>query len=123
MSLCDKCFDPGRCCKHLKFYSGGEVTFWLEEVMPIDEQLRNQMHPEDKGRPQPFAVKSIDSIYENAEGQKYAYMTFQCTRLLPDGRCGIYDQRPWLCRQFPEGEDQLCVHFKGAEADDLPTAD
>lgn len=112
MSLCDKCFDPGRCCKRLMFFAGGEhVTFWLDE--PILPQMT--MHTDDAGRVNPFKVQEITDRYKDEDGREYGTIVFECTKLLPDGRCGIYEDRPWLCRVFPEGEDRLCVHYNGAE--------
>jgi Fe-S-cluster containining protein len=40
---------------------------------------------------------------------------FACTQLQRDGRCGIYDGRPQVCRDFREGSDPLCVHYWAEE--------
>lgn len=37
--------------------------------------------------------------------------TWECTQLQPNGRCGIYENRPQLCRDFAPGEGPLCVHY------------
>jgi Fe-S-cluster containining protein len=38
------------------------------------------------------------------EGEWYAQFTTRCSNLLPDGRCGIYEQRPAICREYKAGE-------------------
>ena len=113
MSLCDKCYDPGRCCKHLGFYteSGGEITFWSDE--PLDTQLRDRLEEEDVI--QPFVLKDKKATYKDENGREYFVGIYSCTQLLPNGRCGAYENRPILCRTFIEGDDPLCVHFRGAE--------
>lgn len=42
---------------------------------------------------------------------------FNCPELLPNGRCGIYENRPELCRKFEEGSEPLCVHYNGEAGD------
>ena len=42
---------------------------------------------------------------------------FSCDALQTDGRCGIYETRPKLCRDFKPGSDPLCVHYGEAEGD------
>jgi Fe-S-cluster containining protein len=36
---------------------------------------------------------------------------WSCTQLQKDGRCGIYEDRPQLCRTYAAGSDPLCVHY------------
>lgn len=116
MSLCDRCFAPGQCCKRIQFYSGTEMTLWLDE--PLEPQLRAMLHADDRDRPMPF--RSIDGtvreLRDEETGRPYGTMTFSCVNLTPDGRCGDYENRPWLCRTFEPGSDRLCVHYRGAEA-------
>lgn len=40
---------------------------------------------------------------------------FSCTKLLANGRCGIYAQRPELCKSYAPGNDMLCVHVQGRD--------
>lgn len=35
---------------------------------------------------------------------------FSCTKLGIDGRCTIYEFRPYPCRIYEPGEDEMCVH-------------
>lgn len=120
-SLCDQCFAPGACCRRLNFYGGSpaidggnEKTYWLDE--PIEPQLRAGMG-NDVYRPIPFEVFEIKERFIDEETKRpYGKITFSCRNLLPNGRCGDYENRPWLCRVFEPAGDHLCVHYKGAEA-------
>jgi Fe-S-cluster containining protein len=38
------------------------------------------------------------------EGDWYAQFTTRCRNLQPDGRCGIYETRPQICREYKAGE-------------------
>lgn len=38
------------------------------------------------------------------EGEWYVQMATSCQNLLPDGRCGIYETRPQICREYKAGE-------------------
>lgn len=128
MSLCDHCFAPGQCCRQITFYGGegetsdpsNERTWWLDE--PIEPQLRDGMHQEeDANRPIPFEIDTVtkvwtvDNIASEDTDRPYGHIIFKCRNLLPNGRCGDYDNRPWLCRQFEPASDRLCVHYRGAE--------
>lgn len=110
MSLCDQCFAPGACCRrlHLRRTNDDALTLWDDE--PTGEQL------ERHGLPTFVASELIGSWKDEASGRPYSEWMFSCSALLPSGRCGIYEQRPDLCRNFEPASDSLCVHFGGAEA-------
>lgn len=92
-SLCDKCYAPGQCCKALALVgSAGPLS---------GEEARVQIALQEL----PFK----EHLQGNAAG------LFYCTKLQPDGRCGDYENRPYLCREFEPGADPLCVHWRGAE--------
>lgn len=38
------------------------------------------------------------------DGEWYAQFNTKCRNLLPDGRCGIYETRPQICRDYKAGE-------------------
>lgn len=112
MSLCDKCYAPGQCCKRLRLYREGNasLTFWLDE--PTEKQL--------DALGLPFKpTEQIGEWLDEESGRRYGEFLFTCPRLLPNGRCGDYENRPDLCRRFEPGADPLCVHFQGAEGVDL----
>lgn len=112
MSLCDKCYAPGQCCKslHLAGKDGEAKTYWVDEGdAGIIEQLRAQGLP--------FVPLLELGRYVDAEsGREYADLLFNCPMVTPSGRCSIYDDRPALCRNYEPLSDPLCVHFGGAEA-------
>lgn len=114
-SLCDSCFAPGYCCRRLNFFGGkGEQTYWLDE--PIEPQLRSGMS-KDTDRPVPFRIAKVREQYTDKEsGRPYGHVDFSCVNLTPEGRCGDYENRPWLCRHFEPASGNICVHYKGAEA-------
>jgi Fe-S-cluster containining protein len=41
------------------------------------------------------------------------YWIYSCPKLLPSGRCGIYENRPEPCVAYEPGEDPMCVHYEG----------
>jgi Fe-S-cluster containining protein len=51
---------------------------------------------------------------------------YWCLNLLPNGRCGDYENRPGLCRLYVAGSDGLCVHHwenpRGEEDREPPPA-
>lgn len=130
MSLCDRCMKPGHCCENIKFFSSAAgrngLSFWADS---IESTVTDSLHQEDKdaGRPMPFRVKEITGRWTVAEGEEeagreYVTATFSCINLQPDGRCGDYENRPWLCRFFKSGIDWPCIHYgfsAEGEADDL----
>jgi len=109
--LCSICPKPGDCCKDFRLYQKGEIkTFWKDEgIWPVFDFLRDMRLP--------FNPKTIDTENINEEGKAYISWLFDCPKLLPDGRCGIYDDRPVLCRRFIAGTDTLCVFGKMAIAE------
>ena len=109
MSMCDRCYAPGQCCKTmgLSIAGGDPLTVWTDE--PIAPQMAAQGLP--------FETFMPLELFTDAEtGRPYGTFLWRCTKLQPDGRCGIYEARPALCRSFEAGSDQLCVHWRGAEA-------
>lgn len=54
-------------------------------------------------------VPRIDETHRDQEsGEEYVSVRFDCPHVTAVGRCGIYQTRPKLCRQFVPMEDQLC---------------
>ena len=108
MSICDRCYAPGQCCRVMHLSSNGEpMTVWT------DKDVATQAH--DRGLPfEPIAP--MQTYIDPESGRPYAVFEWRCTKLAADGRCTIYADRPDVCRQFEALSDPLCVHFGGAEA-------
>lgn len=47
------------------------------------------------------------------QGKWYLKFESECQKLLPNGRCGIYETRPSICREYPP-KDREC-EFEGQE--------
>lgn len=126
-AACDRCYQPGACCKNLTLSGPGIGDISFESVRRAGgRKLKVQLVP-----PAKLERKLRDEglehfrIMPDARSPDGAYL-FWCTRLQPDGRCGAYQQRPDICRSFKEGMDPLCVHysdpdgtFTGGEGVDL----
>lgn len=51
------------------------------------------------------------SAYKDEDGW-FLLFDSRCSHLQPDGRCGIYEQRPWVCR---EHDNDYCEYDAPAE--------
>lgn len=92
---------PGHCCKSL-FLSGhmpGPAGEMFQDPMSFE---RAEHHAMRAGLP--FRPLAQDDL---------GRWRWTCTQLLPNGRCGIYEDRPEVCRRYRPGEDPLCVHHWG----------
>lgn len=85
-----------------------EVRFWRDGAMDAAFRALAESGLTMLAPVRPLSPVAID-------GRETVGMEFACSWLLPNGRCGGYDERPQMCRIFPEGGDRLCVHFNGAE--------
>ena len=114
MSLCDRCFAPGQCCRDLTLhrFSGHVVTTWAD-ADPAD-QLADMIGPHWFVPIETAAEWTVPEGDEDA-GRTYRSHRWGCRALGPDGRCTVYSERPELCRTFEAGSDPLCVHWRGAE--------
>lgn len=105
---CDVCPTPGVCCKdmHLSNAGGGAaLSFWIDEggsrLMALVQMAKEAL---------PFIP--LEGEPGEHEGRRYIYFRVACPELRGDGRCGIYEHRPALCRSYQAGDDALCVHGK-----------
>jgi len=78
-NLCEHC--TAMCCRYI--------------ALPIDE-------PEDRDE---FDDIRWYLLHENIsifveDGDWYIYIAADCRHLLPDHRCGLYETRPNICRQY-----------------------
>ncbi len=101
---CDSCSDPGRCCRQFYLATRENGTAEVRTGTTRDE-ARRQM--EAKGWP----FEPLDHRPFEMDGQWIDAWTFFCTKLLPNGRCGVYEDRPQLCRDYEPGSDALCVYY------------
>ena len=59
-------------------------------------------------------------VYKDSDKTWYLLMYTTCSKLLPDGRCGIYKTRPEICREYSNdwceydepAEEHWLLHFK-----------
>lgn len=96
MSMCDTCLEPGRCCKRI-FLSGGLDPHFLQLPMSYERAEHAALA---SGLPFVPGQQLPDGRWQ-----------WSCYQLQADGRCGIYENRPQLCRDYKPGSDPLCVHY------------
>jgi Fe-S-cluster containining protein len=101
MSLCTICPKPGSCCDNFTIVQ----THWEDDTLE-DVMKRigiNHFHPIR------FNAESRSVWVDEETGKRYGYWSFRCSKL-KDGRCSIYKDRPWTCRNFtPTQGEGLCV--------------
>jgi Fe-S-cluster containining protein len=101
-SLCDACRAPGRCCTGFTLTpkpvgeTPEEVDRWAAEQYWVSADRKS------RGRGLPFRA-----LYRLPNGM----WRFWCPNLLPSGRCGDYENRPSVCRDYEPGEDRLCAEY------------
>jgi Fe-S-cluster containining protein len=103
MSLCSICPKPGACCSNFMLYGdGASPTFWKDSWQ--EDAIADL---EAKGLP--FYPARIVQEFTSADGRVYVTVEYDCPELEDDGRCGIYADRPSLCRRYMPLSDQLCI--------------
>lgn len=104
MSLCAVCPVPGMCCKEFSLFRGTEIMFPLETWQKDAEEylLRHNL---------PFKPIKIEQVL--GRNPYYVTLRYSCPKLTPEGRCGIYQDRPEVCRKFVPGSSALCCFHKG----------
>lgn len=114
-SLCESCFAPGQCCKRLHLYrKGEEITYWADEGLAgVLREMEDDGLPFTPRNPKQFFT--VDKLGDENHGRRYMTVEYNCPWLLPNGRCGSYENRPDVCRVFEPGSEPLCVHWRGAE--------
>lgn len=98
-SMCDVCMSPGHCCQLIAL-SGSNPDPTKQPQQPMSFEAAEH-----------FLLKSNHSMFRPAFQDEKGIWRFTCTALQPNGRCGIYDERPMVCRLYEPGTDRLCVHF------------
>lgn len=100
MSTCDSCRSPGNCCKGFVLNWTFSVGNWREEA----SQLMT-----DRGLP--FVPVRPKITYGGRLPPGKTGVMFDCTLVDDAGRCSDYENRPFLCRHYQAGEDQLCAEY------------
>lgn len=102
MALCGICPEPGHCCKDFILEGAiGVITFWADSWREDAEQYLRENNL-------PYRVHRAEGSYWTASFQEFTRVRFSCEHL-SNGRCGIYERRPEICRKFLPGSSTLCV--------------
>lgn len=100
---CDRCAAPGMCCKAFFLSMSFPVGSLPASVSAVVEQNMG---------PHPFTPLRRITLREGYNPDAdVEHWLFGCSALQPDGRCGVYDKRPQLCRDYTAGQDPMCVHY------------
>lgn len=103
VSACDTCPKPGACCNGFPLTSYGayrngtklEAMIWAASVLY-----------EDPTQTRMFIGAPFLPIDQRSDGT----WRWSCVDLLPNGRCGNYDNRPFgPCVMYEPGADPLCA--------------
>lgn len=106
MSACSFCPKPGMCCSGFPLASRkGELTFWAADPIKDAKKMLLSWNL-------PFNPTKIRATYSNKRGWKYVTLLYSCPKLKEDGRCGIYEFRPDVCRRFIPGQGEICYFDK-----------
>jgi Fe-S-cluster containining protein len=105
--LCSICRSPGACCKNFVL----NKDFWDDE--DIHEQWAHVVaNAGANGELSQFVpIRKFEGDSKKLSGRSYNQWRFMCKALLPNGRCGMYENRPHPCREYKAGSDRLCVMF------------
>lgn len=88
-----RCLMCGRCCKHLNLSYGDH---WVRKEKDFLAMLKD--YPE---------YDRFELIGETDSG----LLIFQCNVLGEDGRCGDHENRPDICREYPDPD----LYYTGGE--------
>jgi len=131
VGLCETCIDPGHCCRAIRIPVLWPADMSREEVR---KHVRAGTSPPSGNPDNPVVgepLPTFDPIRrasyhaKKQEGPPEAVTwRFSCSALdSASGRCGIYENRPQICRNFEAGSNPLCVHYEGPWRDWIQTYD
>ncbi len=108
MSACDTCRNPGRCCVGMDL-NGGALPK-AETPLGVVAELQEMPQPTVKGDwlPLPFLP-----LYRRPTQDGSVSWLLWCPMLSREGRCTIYENRPWLCQHYQPKQDALCAEYDG----------
>lgn len=106
MSICSFCAKPGSCCTNfiLTDLDGEYFTAW-ESTWVKDANARLAR----EGLPYHPKMDAELAKFTSPEGEIYVIPVFECAHLQDNGRCGIYESRPNVCRKFLPASGPLCI--------------
>jgi len=114
VALCDVCKSPGACCRNFPL----SIVFWDDES--IEDQwaaAKRRFEPSNGEMPFVPVRKCEGSTWRDPDsGRMYSEWRFRCNALQPNGRCGVYADRPYPCRAFLPGSNSLCAMYLGPDA-------
>lgn len=108
MSACSKCSDPGKCCRdfplpRIRTEDYPTALHALAAMATLDYEVAERGGRIAIGFP---FVPIRTGAHEGLDD----HWRFRCLNLLPDGRCGDYENRPYgPCVMYTPGEDLLCA--------------
>lgn len=103
VDLCGNCGDPGRCCREIRLFSGNDWAF-----RNAGTRLEAMVALATVGHDDPWMGNiGLPFIAERKDADGYWVMS--CVNLTPEGRCGDYEGRPYLCRLFEPGTQFPCA--------------
>ena len=104
-TLCDQCIRPGACCKEIMLVGSNPIVFEIQNALTKLEVLVALATAEHSDEWMCNIGLPFMPRYQCRDGN----WLLECPRLDSDGRCGDYENRPKLCRDFEPGIDALCV--------------
>jgi Fe-S-cluster containining protein len=113
MSACDTCPVPGHCCRVVSLSFKPPLD--AKTIAEAETALASKLDP--LGYDLPFRP-----LFRRSDG----IWVWWCPKLdRKTGRCGDYENRPYLCRRYEPRQDPLCIlhpyyeHGPRAEAIDV----
>lgn len=108
MSLCDTCAEPGKCCRYFNLQGGnfgrGETAIEVLARLATIVTDPDSAHITETGQiGLPFLP-----LFRRQDG----IWLLWCPRLTREGRCGDYEHRPGLCKDYQPLDDWLCHYWK-----------
>ena len=102
MTTCAFCPKPGACCTGFVLTGGS----YQGSYKPDEWELRAMDAIVDHNLP----FKVIGAYWPKTENY-YVAPIYGCDHLTSDGRCGIYESRPQVCRAFVPMSAPLCILY------------
>jgi Fe-S-cluster containining protein len=117
----------GHCCRAFSIGGHAGLTARYEKALAVPEGERSQWDKEciDLFRILvPLPAKTIEygsNPYEPAVGWSHGHRAedgrmHTCKNLLENGDCGDYENRPSMCRSYPDGRPCLFIHCTSVHA-------
>lgn len=107
MSACDTCPKPGSCCNDFQLHGKTTTTVFPENDWEGRASIWLKRHE------LPFLPLRIDrdATFTDPVPDGHVAIRYMCPKLSPEGRCGDYENRPPLCRDYQPGQDRLCAVY------------